>query len=34
MAIRRRIDLLVNLPPASLDRLTLERTARDLARED
>ena len=34
MAIRRRIDLLVNLPPASLDRLVLERTARDLARED
>jgi len=34
MAIRRRIDLLVNLPPASLDRLVLERTARNLARED
>jgi protein-tyrosine-phosphatase len=34
MAMRRRIDLLVNLPPASLDRLVLERTARNLARED
>lgn len=34
MAIRRRIDLLVNLPPTSLDRLVLERTARDLARGD
>jgi len=34
MAIRRRIDLLINLPPASLDRLVLERTARDLARGD
>ena len=34
MAIRRRIDLLINLPPASLGRLVLERTARNLARED
>jgi len=34
MAIRRRLDLLVNLPPASLDRLVLERTARDLTRGD
>jgi protein-tyrosine-phosphatase len=34
MAMRRRIDLLVNLPPASLDRLVLERTARNLAREN
>lgn len=34
MAIRRRIDLLINLPPASLDRLVLERTARDLASGD
>ena len=34
VAIRRRIDLLVNLPPSSLDRLVLERTARNLARED
>lgn len=34
MAIRQRLDLLVNLPPASLDRLVLQRTARDLARGD
>ena len=34
MAIKRRLDLLANLPPASLDRLVLERTARDLARGD
>jgi arsenate reductase len=32
MAIRRRLDLLINLRPASLNRLVLERTARDLAR--
>jgi protein-tyrosine-phosphatase len=31
LAIRRRLDLLVNLPPERLDRLVLERTARDLS---
>ena len=31
-AIKRRLDLLVQLPSASLDRLKLERTARDLAK--
>jgi arsenate reductase len=34
VAIKRRLDLLIHLPPASLDRLVLERTARDLARKD
>lgn len=34
MAIRRRLDLLINLPPASLERLALERTARNLAKKD
>lgn len=34
MAIRRRLDLLVNLPRARLERLVLERTARELARGD
>lgn len=33
IAIKRRLDLLVHLPPASLGRLVLERTARDLARD-
>jgi arsenate reductase (thioredoxin) len=32
VAMRRRLDLLVNLPPASLDRLVLQSTARNLAR--
>lgn len=32
MAIKRRLDLLVNLPAASLERLVLQRTARELAR--
>ena len=31
-ALRRRLDLLVNLPPASVNRLALETTARNLAR--
>jgi protein-tyrosine-phosphatase len=31
LAIRRRLELLVNLPPASVDRLALQRTARELA---
>ena len=31
-AIRRRLDLLVNLPPAGLDKLMLQTQARDLAR--
>jgi hypothetical protein len=31
-AIRRRLELLVNLPAASLDRMALQATARDLAR--
>ena len=31
-ALRRRLELLVNLPAASVDRLTLETTARNLAR--
>lgn len=31
-AIRRRLDLLVNLPPASVNRLVLQTTARDLAK--
>jgi protein-tyrosine-phosphatase len=34
MAIKRRLDLLVHLPQASLERLVLERTARDLANKD
>lgn len=34
LAIKRRIDLLVHLPPERLDRLVLERSARDLARGD
>jgi len=33
LAIKRRIELLVNLPPERLDRLVLERSARDLAQE-
>jgi protein-tyrosine-phosphatase len=32
LAIRHRLELLTNLPPAALDRLALERSARDLAR--
>lgn len=32
LAIRRRLDLMVNLPPAQLDRLVLERSARDLSK--
>lgn len=32
LAIKRRLDLLVHLPQASLDRLVLQRTARELAR--
>lgn len=32
LAIRQRIELLVNLPPASLDRLSQQGSARDLAR--
>ncbi len=31
-ALRRRLELLVNLPAASIDRLTLETTARSLAK--
>lgn len=31
-AIRRRLDFLVNLPPAGLDKLMLQTQARDLAR--
>lgn len=31
-AIRRRLDLLVNLPPAGVDKLMLQTRARDLAR--
>lgn len=31
-AIRRRLDLLVNLPPAGVDKLMLQTSARDLAR--
>lgn len=31
LAIRRRLDLLINLPPTRLDRLLLEQTARELA---
>ena len=31
-ALRRRLELLVNLPPASVERLALETTARNLAR--
>ncbi len=31
LAIRRRLDLLINLPPARLDKLLLERSARELA---
>jgi len=30
--IRKRLELLVNLPAASLDRMALQQTARDLAR--
>lgn len=32
LAIRRRLELLVNLPPASVDKLALQHTARELAR--
>lgn len=32
LAIRRRLDLLVNLPPERLDSLVLERSARDLSK--
>ena len=31
-ALRRRLDILVNLPPASVERLALETTARSLAK--
>lgn len=31
-AIRRRLDLLVNLPPTHIDKLMLQTSARDLAR--
>jgi len=31
LAIRRRIELLVNLPPASVDKLSLQHSARALA---
>ena len=31
LAIRRRLEFLVSLPPASVDRLALQRTARELA---
>ena len=31
-ALRRRLDMLVNLPPASVERLALETTARHLAK--
>jgi protein-tyrosine-phosphatase len=31
LAIRRRLDLLINLPPARLDKLLLEQSARELA---
>lgn len=31
-ALRRRLDLLVNLPPTSVDKLMLQSSARDLAR--
>jgi protein-tyrosine-phosphatase len=34
VAIKRRLDLLIHLPQPSLDRLVLERTARDLAQGD
>jgi len=34
LAIRRRLDLLVNLPPERLDSLVLERSARDLSKAD
>ncbi len=30
LAIRRRLDLLINLPPARLEKLALEQSARDL----
>jgi protein-tyrosine-phosphatase len=33
LAIRHRIELLVNLPPERLNRLALQQTARELARE-
>lgn len=33
LAIRRRLELLVNLPAASIDKLMLEQTARSLARD-
>lgn len=32
LAIRRRLELLTNLPPAALDRLAIEGSARDLAK--
>lgn len=32
LAIRHRLELLVNLPASALDRLALERSARDLAK--
>jgi arsenate reductase len=31
LAIRRRLDLLINLPPARLEKLSLEQSARELA---
>lgn len=33
LLIRKRLDIFVNLPAPSLDRLTLEKTARDLTRD-
>jgi protein-tyrosine-phosphatase len=33
-AIKHRLDLMVNLPPASLERLRLQHTARDLANKN
>jgi len=33
LAIRRRLELLVNLPAASVDKLMLEQTARNLAKD-
>ncbi|MHB1200199.1 MAG: arsenate reductase ArsC [Polaromonas sp.] len=32
LAIRRRLDLLINLPPEKLERAMVQQTARDLAR--
>lgn len=31
LAIRRRLEFLVSLPPTSVDRLALQNTARELA---